>query len=134
MGKALIIPGADFSQNAIERITEEWYWTRGSEQVDLITSENIKTAGGNYAIIDNGETLNKPINSIRLFKAQDHTITISKITTTSFETGSPVSIQPLGTFTLSSQDEVVTIPETTLSQGEFIAVNGFAYAEHVAPD
>ncbi len=135
MGKALIIHGADFSQNAIERVVEKWYWTRGSEQIDLITPENVLFADRyDYVIIDNGETLNKPINSIRLLKAQGKNIIISKMTITSVEEGSTVSVQQLGTFTPSSQDEVVTIPETILSQGEFIAIQGFAFATNVSPD
>ena len=135
MGKALIIPGADFSQNAIERVTEEWYWTRGSEQINLITPENIQFASSyTYTIIDNGETLNKPINSIRLLKCQDHAVTISKMTTTSIQAGFSISLQQLGVFTPSSQDEIITIPEIILSQGEFLALSGFAFAQNVTPD
>ena len=73
MGKSLIIPGADFSVNAVERITEGWYFTEGTDF----------TESGDIALVANAYLTNqrlidslsgKTINRVRIKKAMPCTI------------------------------------------------------------
>ena len=63
MGKSLIIPGANFSANAIERITEVWY---SSEAIDT-TDYTREYQSGTYSTINIVNSVqDKDINIIRV--------------------------------------------------------------------
>lgn len=88
MGKSLIIPGANFSANAIERITEVWY-----------SSEAIESTYENYFQTGTYTTVNI-VNSV-----QDKDINMIRVPAT--EGAGPVTLE-----VLSGQSDTVSVVDS----------------------
>lgn len=82
MGKSLIIPGADFSQIAIERISEEWLTVAELSDTPKYTFDQV----GTYGCIEYMQAVSgKTISKIRCITSKAGTINLVVLNT--FETG-----------------------------------------------